>query len=133
MPCHLATGAELAALDIAAGADGIYYDGGRALIYVSCAAGWIEVIRQVDADHYIPAGRVVTARLEGRDLGSAMREIECKLSADKWLPRCRIRRAPFALSNAPERTGLMRTIITDLSRASVCSLRMCHGNDMLKN
>jgi multidrug efflux pump subunit AcrB len=29
---------------------------------------------------------IVSARLEGRDLGSAMREIQNKLSQDKWLP-----------------------------------------------
>ncbi len=29
---------------------------------------------------------MVSARLEGRDLGSAMREIQAKLSQDKWLP-----------------------------------------------
>ena len=29
---------------------------------------------------------VVSARLEGRDLGSAMKEIQAKLSQDKWLP-----------------------------------------------
>jgi len=29
---------------------------------------------------------IVSARLEGRDLGSAMREIQAKLSQDKWLP-----------------------------------------------
>jgi CzcA family heavy metal efflux pump len=29
---------------------------------------------------------VVSGRLEGRDLGSAMKEIEAKLSKDKWLP-----------------------------------------------
>ena len=29
---------------------------------------------------------IVSARLEGRDLGSAMREIQDKLSQDKWLP-----------------------------------------------
>ena len=29
---------------------------------------------------------IVSARLEGRDLGSAMREIQAKLSQDPWLP-----------------------------------------------
>jgi CzcA family heavy metal efflux pump len=29
---------------------------------------------------------IVSARLQGRDLGSAMREIQAKLSQDKWLP-----------------------------------------------
>ena len=29
---------------------------------------------------------IVSARLEGRDLGSAMKEIRDKLSRDKWLP-----------------------------------------------
>ena len=29
---------------------------------------------------------IVSARLEGRDLGSAMQEIQAKLSQDKWLP-----------------------------------------------
>src|SRR5208283_2097627 len=29
---------------------------------------------------------IISARLEGRDLGSAMKEIQDKLSQDKWLP-----------------------------------------------
>lgn len=62
------TGKEVAALDIAADSDGIYYDDARALIYVSCGAGSIDVIRQSDPDHYALASRVETAKGAGTSL-----------------------------------------------------------------
>jgi len=56
-----ATGKSVAALDIAAEPDGIYYDAKRRQLYVSCGAGSVDVIRQRDADHYEFVGRVPTA------------------------------------------------------------------------
>jgi hypothetical protein len=56
------TGREIASVDIAEGADGIYYDTKRRLIYISCAAGSIDVLRQIDADHYERIDRVPTAK-----------------------------------------------------------------------
>ena len=57
-----ATGQSVASLDINADPDGIYCDTARQLIYVSCGAGSIDVIRQADADHYALAERVPTAK-----------------------------------------------------------------------
>jgi len=54
------TGAQIAALAIAGGADGIYYDARRRQIYVSCGDGSLDVVRQADADSYEFAGRVPT-------------------------------------------------------------------------
>ena len=51
----------VASLDIAAEPDGIYYDGKRKRIYVSCGAGSVDVIQQLDANHYALAGRIPTA------------------------------------------------------------------------
>ena len=48
---------------------------------VSAEASEVELVRD-DLRQDI----IVSARLEGRDLGSAMREIQDKLSQDKWLP-----------------------------------------------
>ena len=56
------SGKSVACLDIAEGCDGIYYDTKRGLIYVSCGAGVIEVIRQQDADRYVSAARIATAK-----------------------------------------------------------------------
>lgn len=62
------TGKEIASLDIGTDADGIHYDEERGLIYVSCGEGWIDVIRQLDADHYSSAGRIPTAEGAGTSL-----------------------------------------------------------------
>ncbi|MCX7826830.1 MAG: hypothetical protein N2689_14920, partial [Verrucomicrobiae bacterium] len=43
-------------LDIAAEPDGICYDAMRKRIYVSCGSGSLDVIQQLDANHYaLPA------------------------------------------------------------------------------
>lgn len=55
-------GKEVAALDIAPEPDGVHYDAERRLIYISCGDGSLDVVRQVDADHYEFAGRVPTAK-----------------------------------------------------------------------
>jgi len=56
-----ATGKSVASVDINAEPDGIYWDGARRLLYVSCGAGSIDVLRQVDANHYTLAERVPSA------------------------------------------------------------------------
>lgn len=56
-----ASGKSVASLDIAAEPDGIYYDGKRKRIYVSCGAGSLDVIQQLDANRYALAGRIPTA------------------------------------------------------------------------
>ena len=65
---NTASGKSVASLDIAAEADGVYYDASRKLIYVSCGAGSVEVIRQADADHYQLVGRIATAPGAGTSL-----------------------------------------------------------------
>ena len=47
-----ATGASVAILDVHKGADGIYFDAARRKLYVSTAAGFIDVIKQLDLDRY---------------------------------------------------------------------------------
>jgi len=56
------TGQPVATVDIAPEPDGIYFDAKRRQLYVSCGDGSLDVIRQKDADHYEPAGRVPTAK-----------------------------------------------------------------------
>jgi DNA-binding beta-propeller fold protein YncE len=46
------TGAEIAGLPIPGGTDDVTFDAKRKRIYVSCADGFIAVIKQTDADHY---------------------------------------------------------------------------------
>jgi len=55
-------GKQVAVIDVAPEPDGVYYDAKRRLIYISCGDGSIDVIRQVDADHYAFAARVPTAK-----------------------------------------------------------------------
>ena len=57
-----ATGREITSLDISAEPDGVHYDAKRHLIYVSCGAGFIDVIRQQDADHYARLEQIPTAK-----------------------------------------------------------------------
>ncbi len=57
-----ASGQEIASLDIAAEADGVHYDAKRRLLYISCGSGFIEVVRQLDADRYERSGRISTAK-----------------------------------------------------------------------
>ena len=56
------TGKQVAVVDIAPEPDGVWYDAKRRCIYVSCGEGSLDVVRQVDADHYEFAGRVPTAK-----------------------------------------------------------------------
>jgi DNA-binding beta-propeller fold protein YncE len=55
-----ASGTAVARLDICAEPDGVYYDATRHLIYISCGAGSIDVVRQIDADHYEMEARIPT-------------------------------------------------------------------------
>jgi hypothetical protein len=56
------SGKQVAVLDIAPEPDGVWYDAKRRCIYISCGEGSLDVVRQVDADHYEFAGRVPTAK-----------------------------------------------------------------------
>jgi DNA-binding beta-propeller fold protein YncE len=51
----------VASLPISRDTDDLFYDADNKLIYVSCGAGDINVIRQVDADHYTTVGSVSAA------------------------------------------------------------------------
>lgn len=56
------TGREIAGLDIHAESDGVYYDAKRRLLYISCGSGFIDVVRQLDADRYERMDRIPTAK-----------------------------------------------------------------------
>ena len=56
------SGKQVAVLDIAPEPDGVWYDAKRRCIYISCGEGSLDVVRQVNADHYEFAGRVPTAK-----------------------------------------------------------------------
>ena len=55
-------GREVNSLDIDGEPDGVHYDAKRRLIYVSCGAGFIDVVRQQDADHYSRIEQIPTAK-----------------------------------------------------------------------
>lgn len=55
-------GRKIASLPIPAAPDGVYWDAARRLVYISCGSGFIDVIRQVDPNHYEPAGRIATVQ-----------------------------------------------------------------------
>ncbi len=55
-----ATGRLVASVPITRDTDDLYYDGHNKLIYVSCGGGSIEIIRQIDADHYQKADSILT-------------------------------------------------------------------------
>ncbi len=56
------TGHEITSLDIDAEPDGVHYDANRRLIYLSCGAGFVDVVRQLNADHYERIDRIPTAK-----------------------------------------------------------------------
>ena len=64
------TGKSIASLDISKNADGIYLDPKHALIYISCADGYIDVIEQKDNDTYIALDKIETAKGAGTSLFS---------------------------------------------------------------
>lgn len=64
------TGKSVANLSIRKNADGIYLDAKRSLIYISCGEGFIEVIQQKDADHYLNVDKIATVKGAGTSLFS---------------------------------------------------------------
>ena len=62
------SGKSIASLKITEDADGISYDAKRKFIYVSCGGGTIDVVQQVDTDHYKVVGSVPTERGAGTSL-----------------------------------------------------------------
>ena len=60
MVYDIASGKEIARLNIHREADGIYYDPSRSQIYISCGEGYIDVITQYDADHYLRKESIIT-------------------------------------------------------------------------
>ena len=56
------SGKEITTLDIAPEPDGVHYDARRRRLYISCGNGSIDVVRQIDADHYEFAGRVLSGK-----------------------------------------------------------------------
>lgn len=55
------SGKVVASLDSAGDADDIFYDAARRRIYISCGEGFIDVVEQVDADHYKRVAKIPTA------------------------------------------------------------------------
>jgi DNA-binding beta-propeller fold protein YncE len=55
------SGRVTAALDIAGDTDDLFYDAARKRLYVSCGAGFLDIVQQQDADHYARLARIPTA------------------------------------------------------------------------
>ena len=55
------TGKVVAALDTEGGADEIQYDAASQRVYFTGTTGHVDVFKQLDADHYQPLGKLVTA------------------------------------------------------------------------
>ena len=55
------TGKVVAALDAEGGADEIQYDAASQRIYFTGTTGHVDVFKQLDADHYQPLGKLITA------------------------------------------------------------------------
>nr|WP_294899630.1 hypothetical protein [uncultured Pedobacter sp.] len=64
------TGKSVFNLNISEGADGIYYDATRKLIYISCGEGTIEVIKQDNPDSYSLIKTIPTVKGAGTSLYS---------------------------------------------------------------
>jgi DNA-binding beta-propeller fold protein YncE len=54
------TGRIVAKVDTNNDADDLFYDAAHQRVYVSCGEGFVDVIAQHDADHYVPLARVAT-------------------------------------------------------------------------
>jgi DNA-binding beta-propeller fold protein YncE len=54
------TGKPVAGVDINGDTDDLFYDPDRKRIYVSCGEGFVDVIQQVDSDHYRSLARIPT-------------------------------------------------------------------------
>jgi DNA-binding beta-propeller fold protein YncE len=59
---------ETGSMRIADGADDLSYDSTHGILYASCARGFIDVIRQLDADRYVLAAQIATAPGAGTSL-----------------------------------------------------------------
>ncbi|HLJ56980.1 MAG TPA: YncE family protein, partial [Chthonomonadaceae bacterium] len=55
------SGKETASMDITGDTDDLFYDAGRRRLYVSCGAGFIDVIQQADAGKYVRESHIATA------------------------------------------------------------------------
>lgn len=55
------TGKEIAAVTIARDTDDLFYDGEKKLLYVSCGWAAVDIVRQVDPDHYAKIKTLDTA------------------------------------------------------------------------
>jgi DNA-binding beta-propeller fold protein YncE len=55
------SGKQITALNISGDADDLFFDQESRRIYVSAGEGNIDVINQMDADHYVTAGKIATA------------------------------------------------------------------------
>ncbi|GAB2798440.1 hypothetical protein GCM10027175_41790 [Hymenobacter latericoloratus] len=63
-------GRQVASLPISPGADGIYYDGRRAQLYISCGAGTLEIVKQQTPDRYQLSQSLPTVKGAGTSLYS---------------------------------------------------------------
>lgn len=64
----LTTEKTITSLNISKEADGIYYDQKRSQIYISCAEGFIDVIKQVTPDSYRSLSKISTVKGAGTSL-----------------------------------------------------------------
>ena len=54
------TGKTISSLDIDGDTDDIFYNASAKEIYVSCGSGYVNVVNQIDADHYTTNGKIKT-------------------------------------------------------------------------
>jgi len=57
------SGKEVTSVPIPEDTDDVFFDAKRKRMYASCGAGFIAVIRQIDADHYEMAAKIPTVKL----------------------------------------------------------------------
>lgn len=69
------TGLPVADLIISKGADGIYFDKKRSLIYVSCGEGYIHVIKQINANQYQAVEKIKTIKGAATSLYSPLLDL----------------------------------------------------------
>jgi len=84
------TGKSVAKIDTNSDADDLFYDPAHRRIYVSCGEGFVDVIEQLDADHYRLIARVPTvagARTSAFSAELNSFYLEC-LGAETSLPSC---------------------------------------------
>lgn len=54
------TGEQISSLDIDRDVDDIFYNGGKKELYLSCGGGYVDIIKQTDADNYSAIGKIST-------------------------------------------------------------------------